>query len=53
MDVSAGLVPWQSQGPFHVMVKPPQGLNAVTKPFLSAGGESWLREASKKVSETA
>ena len=35
------------------MVKLPEGLNAVTEPFLSAGGESWLREASQKVSETA
>lgn len=47
--------PGSPRGPFMQyvsVVKPSEGLNVITEPFLSAGGES-LREASKKVGKTA
>jgi len=48
--------PGSPRGPFLQCVslmKPPEGWNAISETFLSARGEPWLREASKKVGETA
>lgn len=53
------LLVWFPNGPkgpfmqYVSVVKPPEGLNTITEPFLPNRGESWLREVSKRVSETA
>lgn len=55
MDASAGLVPWQPHRPFHAMCQCGEAPRRVKHHYRAlpfSRGQSWLREASNKVSET-